>query len=540
MSGTIPPASKVIDLAEMRRLVEDQRRQEDQSSDQPAEAKDSSGSDRKFIRSCFYENERGDGRLFAKLHRDKYLRVKAWDEKTGWLMWNGIHWERDVKESVFCGVETVALQFNSEALHTRELRDKAIEEARSEDVKKLDKELGEYRRRVEGLRGLRRAKACLEWAHKIGDESLAIVGDEIDQRPWLLPCANGVIDLKTGEVQPGLPDDLLVKAIPVQWQGVDAPRPTWDAFIREIHQDDPELCAFVQRLLGYSLTGLTVEHFIAVFIGEGRNGKGTMLETVKAVLGELAWSIQSDLLMENKSPRSTAGPSPDIISFKGVRLAIASETDKHAKISPARIKLFTGGDTLCGRAPHDRFEINFRPTHTLVLATNHTPSGLTKDFALLKRLLYINYPLKFVDGPDPTDPTQRQRDPDLVERLRGEYPGILAWLVQGCLLWQRDGLAPPSRIHADIEELRLSEDHLQQFLNDCCDQSNPDATIGFTEFYGCFRKWYWEMKDDRPSFTPTKNSIGRELTKKGIKRNNTGDRKVYGITISDPELLYAS
>ena len=534
------PPAVIVPLTEMRRLVESQRSQEDEASGiDSGGGSGPSGVDRKFVRTCFFENERGDGRLFARLHRDKYLRVKAWDEKTGWLLWNGIHWTRDVRESVFLGVETVAQEFSREYLAARDLRDQATEDGRGDEAKKLTSEMKEIRRRVEGLRGLRRAKACLEWAHKIGDESIAIVGDEIDQRPWLLPCANGVIDLKTGEVHPGRPDDLLVRAIPVQWHGMDAPRPTWDNFIREIHQGDPELVSFVQRLLGYSLTGLTSEHFIAVLIGEGRNGKGTMLETVKAIMGELAWSIQSDLLMEQKNPRSTAGPSPDIISFKGVRLAIASETDKHAKISPARVKLFTGGDTLCGRAPHDRFEINFRPTHTLVLATNHAPAGLTKDFALLKRLLYIHYPLKFVDDPDKNDPTQKQRDPELVERLRDEYPGILAWLVEGCLLWQRDGLSPPARIRADIEELRLSEDHLQQFLNECCSLHDPEATIGFGELYGCFRKWYHETKDDRPSFTPTKNSIGRELTKKGIKRNNTGDRKVFGLKITDPELLYA-
>ena len=522
----------------MRRRVEEQR----QAEAGPAPADDGAdsghGIERKFIRTCFHENERGDGRLFARLFRDKFLRVKAWGEKADWLRWNGVHWELDQRELVFDGVKQVIALYDEHAASVRDLRDAAKDEGRGDDEKKLGKELAEIRRRIEGLNGMRRAKVCLEWAHKIGDESIAISGDEIDNRPWLLPCKNGVIDLTTGEHRPGDPADLLVRAIPIDWQGIDAPRPTWEAFIREIHQDDPELVAFVQRLLGYSLAGLTIEHFIAVFIGEGRNGKGTMLETVKAVMGDLAWSVQSDVLLEQKSPRNTAGPSPDIISFQGVRLAIASETDRHARISAAKVKLFTGGDTLCGRAPHGLRDVNFRPTHTLVLATNHTPAGLTKDFALKKRLLYIKYPLKFVDDPDPAEPTERPRDPHLVDKLRQELPGILAWLVQGCLLWQRDGLAPPERIRADIEDLSLSEDPLQQFLNDCCDLADPSAELPFAAFYGHFRKWYIATIDDRQSYIPTKKSIGTDLTKKGIRKNNTGERRIFGVRVVDPEVLY--
>ena len=480
-----------------------------------------------FVRACLYNNERGDGILFAALHREKYVHIKSTGQ---WLAWGGHHWQLDKADYSHNAVEQVALKYLEQAGLLKERIEAAMAEGKKDEAGHLDAERKLYMGRVSRLRG-KGAKPCLEWAHKIGADSLAIIGHEIDQRPWLLPCKNGVIDLQTGKLLAGCPGDYLVKAIPVEWQGIDAPRPEWEKFIAEIHLDDPDIVAFVRRLLGYSITGLTTEHFIACFVGEGRNGKGTMFETIKAIMGELAWSIQPELILEQKNTRSSAGPSPDLISLQGRRLVIASETDENRKISGAKVKSLTGADTINARAPHDRFETNFRPTHKLILYTNHIPIGLTRDYALFKRLLFLNYPLKFVD--DPKDPNERQRDAGLPARLEKEAPGILAWLVQGCLEWQERGLDPPEKIRADAEELRRREDTFQQFFDERC-LADPDHHALFKDIYTKFAAWYAEEIDESERYRPSKKAVSAWLEKRGFQRTKPGGQATVNGLLLKP------
>jgi putative DNA primase/helicase len=504
MPETAP--ANVVDLEAMRAKVEARSKEEHDhlhGDQDETKGKGPSGpDDPRFVKRCLDNNERGDGILLAALMRDKIVYVK----RTGrWMVWNGVHWEDDKRDIAHAYVEDVAMIYLREADRLTPLigeardkvaaenakvtacklsEDKAGEDAAKAEAVAATSKLGElteqrkaFQRRADRLRSVRGAKNCLEWAHKLGDGSLAIVGDEIDQQPWLLPCKNGVVDLRTGELKAGRPRDWLVTSVPVDFPDCQEYLATgkgyggadFERFMLEIHQDEQDMVDFVQRLFGYSATGLTTEHFIGTFVGDGRNGKGTMMETIKAALGELAWSIQPEMIMEQKNPRSSAGPSADMMSLYGRRFVIASETDEGQRISAARVKRLTGADTITARSPHDKFEINFRPTHTLFLYTNDVPAGLTKDFALLQRLLFINYPLRYVDDPaakaaeDPQNAAvYRKKDPELPRRLLKELPWVLAWLVRGCLLWQRDGLTPPKRIKADIEQLRMSEDVIGQ------------------------------------------------------------------------------
>lgn len=579
MSDTPP-----TDIEAIRAKVEARRLAEEETlpADQPKPAASEPTIDGKLVRQCLMNNERGDGVLLSALMRDQIIYVKRTQR---WMIWNGVHWEDDKRDLSHANVEGVANLYLREAerltplIEEARLRKKQHEEiantckasddkegedaariaaaAAAYEASRYTDERKAFTRRIDRLRSVRGAKNCLEWAHKIGHDSLAIVGDEIDQQPWLLPCSNGVVDLRTGRLMPGRPQDYLVTAVPVQFPdcqeylqtGQGFGSAAWDKFINEIHLDDQEVVEFVHRLFGYSITGLTIEHFIGTFVGDGRNGKGTMMETIRAALGELAWAIQPEMILEQKNPRSSAGPSADMMSLYGRRFVIASETDEGQRISAGRVKRLTGADTITARSPHDRFEINFRPTHTLFLYTNDIPQGLTKDFALLQRLLFIRYPLRYVDDPSAKareDPHNadiyRQKDPALPARLMNDLPWILAWLVRGCLLWQRDGLVPPRRIKADIEQLRLSEDVLGQFLESSCDCANQDNWLYFRDIYTAFRTWYRNTIDDRKDdkYLPSKKKVGLWLDKKGFQKNNTGDRIYYGITVTDSSLFHSS
>jgi len=480
--------------------------------------------DQRFLSQCFAENERGDGQLFARLQRDEFLFIKTVGE---WLIWTGHHWAIDKKDRAHDAVDQVARQFIEQLRTINE----QIAAARAEDNKDQERGLSDlakkYHARIKKLRSLTGAKSCLEWAHKIGDDSLAIVGDELDQKPWLLPCSNGVLNLKTGELCAGDPADHLVKAIPIEWQGFDAPRPSWEKFIKEIHLEDDEVVAFVQRLFGYSLTGLTTEHFIACFVGEGRNGKGTLFETLRHLMGELAWNVNPEMILEQKTTRSSAGPSPDMVSLQGRRLVVASETDENRRISGAKVKALTGSDTINARAPHDRFETNFIPTHKLFLYTNHIPLGLTKDYALAKRLLLLQYPLKYID--DPTEENERQRDPELPAKLLDEAPGILAWLVEGCLLWQELGLAPPDKIKSDVEQLRIAQDNFGRFFDETLVVTETDLPVLFGDIYTKYKEWYQDEISENERWLDSKIKISKWLEKKGLRKDKKGGpAKVYG------------
>lgn len=565
MSDT--PQDNVVDLDAMRQQVEARRQEEaEQLAEGSGEKKPGAGGpdDPRFVLDCLANNERGDGVLFAAMNRGLFLHNKA----TGsWIKWDRHHWAPDKMNEATAAVEQVALKYQAEsgkigveirrieeekvkaeneAAAARRNEDSAAEDAAMTKAGKLAQQADraaarrkELNRRVDRLRTVRGAANCLTWAHCIEDP-LAIIGDEIDKRPWLLPCANGVIDLQTGERRPGDPRDLLVRAIPVEYLGIDHVNEDWEKFIAEIHQEDPELVAFVRRLLGYCLTGLTTEHFIACFLGEGANGKGTLFEVLREVLGELAWAIEPEMLLEQKNAKSSAGPSPDIISLHGRRLVVASETDQNRRISAAKVKRLTGGDTLTGRSPHDKYEINFQPSHKIVLYTNHPPKGLASDFGLFRRLVYLWYPLRFVDdveGHKARDPQNagiyRPKDGKLKERLLANPSGILGWLVRGCLEWQQlGGLKPPASILAAAEAIRRDEDHLERFLDGICTRREADHWVMFKFFYEQFGRWFAENVDEDKRYIPSKKAIGDQLRRKGYRVEAVGGTaRVYGLDV---------
>jgi putative DNA primase/helicase len=490
---------------------------------------DQDGGHEAFVAKCFRENERGDGHLFAALNRGRFVYAKLFER---WLTWGGNHWAIDTMDLSHDAVETVAQEYAAPIPDLQLERDAlAAGDNGVAKVRMLEARIKKHKTRVNKLRSVGGAKNCLEWAHKIGASSLAITGEELDQKPLLLPCKNCVIDLATGKVVQSRPDDYLLNAVPVEWKGIDEPCPAWEKFIAEIHQDDAEMIAFVRCLLGYAVTGLTDEHFIACFVGEGRNGKGTMFETIRAILGDLSWNVSPELILEQKNSRSSAGPSPDLISLKGRRMVLASETDESRRISGSKVKLLTGSDTINARAPHEKFEINFRPSHKLFLYTNHIPYGLAKDYALYNRLLFINYPLAFIDNP--TSEFERKRDPDLMAKLAKEQSGILAWLVRGALEWKAGGgLRPPAKIRSDVDKLRRSEDTFLQFFEDRMERVDIAHRIRFSDIYQAYKQWYTDEVAESIQYIPSKKKISQWLVSNKVEVVSKGGvTYVHGLEL---------
>ena len=477
----------------------------------------------KFVLDCLGANERGDGLLFIAIHRNRFLYNNAAAE---WMHWTGHHWERDVMGHHHRAVEDVSLKYLEIAFGLKGKIDKAI---RDEDGQ-LAKQLGETRtnlfKRVSKLRSSSGCETCLKFA-RLNIDPLAIHGKEIDTNPWLLATKNGVIDLRNGIHSPGNPEDYLLKASPIEWISLDEECPLFDKFLLEVFDGNQDLADYVVRLFGYGLTGLVTEHIFPVLQGQGRNGKSVLVDLIRYVLGELAGPIESEMLLDQGRSKSSAGPSPDIMRLKGMRIAFASETDEGRKFSSARVKWLTGGDPLVGRNPHDKYPTDFDPTHLLILLTNSKPHAHGDDFAFWERMHLIFFGLSFVNR-EPKAENERMANKGLIEELKKEAPGILAKLVRGCLEWKKIGLNPPAIVKDATASYRRDEDLIAGFIEDCCEEK-ADGSCGASEAYKAFKNWY-EL--EKGSKVPSPKVFGQTMGKK-YERYKSGTKRYRGLIIID-------
>jgi putative DNA primase/helicase len=478
----------------------------------------------KLTDECLFANEYGDGVLFAFLFRNKFLYCKNFNE---WYEWAGHSWRRDVMNRSLAAVEKVVECYLDEYRRLASRIDETIQNDGDDSgkVKKLKEKQHQLLKRASQLRGDKRRTACLKFAHTI-ENPLAIEGYEFDNKLMLFPCGNGVIDLETGRLRDGRPEDYLSKASPVHFIDIDHPSAVWDKKFLEIMNDDEEMVAYLQRLFGYAITGLTTEKIFPVLWGKGRNGKSLIVETISHVMGPMAGPIQAEMLLSQRFVKSAAGPSPDIMGLKGLRAAFASETDEGNKFSASKVKWFTGTDTLRGRNPHDKHETTFTPTHKLFLLTNSQPHAPANDYAFWERMHLIPFSLSFVNR-DPQEHDERRAILDLDRQLLEEASGILAWLVRGCLLWQKHGLDPPRKVTEATEQYRRSEDLLADFIEECL-LVEPGAKAKSSDIYSRFQDWYTANIGNR---VPSSTWFGKNMSLKFDKNKIDGCVQYHGVYI---------
>lgn len=520
-------AAPITDHGEIRKRV--QEKIEEARAQDPGNSKknsdDGGNISSNFIRQCLDANVLGDAELYKAVNDGKFLYNTS---MASWMKWTGHHWELDRLNEASAAIEDVVEQYQAEH--------RTISERLSgggcgkDEVKWLQKLQGRINSRIWLLRDNARKDKCLKFVYQ-SKEPLAIIGDEVDANPWLLACANGVVDLSSGDFRPGRPEDYLLKASPIQWQGMDAPRPVWNQSLLEIHDKDELMVEFIQRLFGMAIVGEVVESVFPVLVGPGgRNGKTTILEAIMHVLGPMAGPIQSEMLLESYKPTASSGPSPEIMQLRGMRIAVASETKDGAKVSAARCKLLTGKDSLQGRWPHDKFPITFKPSHTLFLLTNFAPHSDVQDKAFLDRLITIPYTLRFLRYREPGADNERKADPELDKKLQAEAPGILAWLVEGCLKWKKYGLKYPPRVIEEKAKYEESEDNIGSFIDMCCSTGHPDVyNDKSSDLYDVFAAW-WRKYIGR--YVPAHKRFGAYLSGKYEKRKTGGLYYYYGIALN--------
>ena len=379
-------------------------------------------------------------------HRFRYFPARA-----SWLAWDGKRWKLD---------NQVAERF---ALLT--LRDLLAE---ADTIPDLDERSDFLKFAAASQKGFK-AETILKMARSHPD--LVVYPDQLDADPWLMNVNNGVLDLRTGQLAIHDPKLLLTKLAPVDYIP-DAICPTWSRFVSSVMWGDAELVEFLQRALGYTLTADVSEQVLLFLHGNGSNGKSTMLETLRRIMGDYAVSVPESLLL-GEDVHST-----DVLQLMGARLAEAHEVRRGSRWNEASLKRVTGGDTLRGRALYSSQHLEFRPTHKVLVSANHKPDVDDLSYAFWRRMRLVPFTQRYV-GPDEPGYDQvaadRRKDPLMGEALRGELSGILTWLVRGCIAWQQarkedaaNGLGYPAKMRQAVEQYRSDQDPVGRFLEDRC------------------------------------------------------------------------
>ena len=339
------------------------------------------------------------------------------------------------------------------------------------------------------------------------EKLIADDGGNWDRNSWLMAVANGEVDLRTGSLRPGTPEDRITLHAEIAFDP-DAQCPRWMRFLEEVFDGDAELISYLWRAIGYSLTGDTSEQCFFCFCGNGANGKSTLLNTTRYVIGTYA----SNLPFSAFELTARSAISNDVATLPGKRFVTAIETDESARLNEARIKALTGGDILTAR-PLYRDYFSFKPVAKFWLAFNHRPIVADDSHGFWRRVHLIPFDKQF-------DP---RVDTKLEDTLRSEAPGILAWAVRGCLLWQAQGLNPPFTVMAATQVFRTENDPLQDFLDDRC-EFDPSAEVSVATLRETYVRWARENGErniPRLQFSRRLEAMGLQKRQHGHSRTWT-------------------
>ncbi|MEH7221745.1 DNA primase family protein, partial [Bacillus toyonensis] len=342
----------------------------------------------------------------------------------------------------------------------------------------------------------------------------------LDSHNFLFNCDNGVIDLKTGELLPHDRDLLLTKLSPIKYDK-NAECPNWKAFLESIFKThtgeaDYELINYLQKAIGYSLTGVTKEQVMFFLFGNGRNGKSTFINIIQDLLGDYGRQTNSDTFLKK---RNDSGINNDVARLDGARFVSAVESEEGQQLSEALVKQITGGEKMSARFLRQEY-FEFTPEFKVFFTTNHKPIVKGSDEGIWRRIMLIPFTV--------TIPKEKI-DYDLPDRLAKEMPGVLRWAVKGCMKWQTEGLRAPEAVKAATAEYREDMDILAPFIDENC-TVNSSVRIEAKSLYENYTKWCYQNNE-----LELKNrAFYRQLEVRGFKKEKgTGNKNfILGITLN--------
>lgn len=425
----------------------------------------------------------GNAQRLVREHGADLRRVPG----LGWHVWDGRRWRRDDNGEVERRAKGTARRM--------------IAQAAALDDRPAGRELVKHALRSEGLRSIRAMVALAETEREVVTRA-----DDLDADLYLLNVTNGTVDLRTGELRPHSRRDLLTKLAPVDYQP-EAKHSLLDSFLARITGGSADLARFLQRAVGYSLTGETSEEKLFFAHGPEATGKSTLLEAVKALLGDYATTADFETFLKR---RGDAGVRNDIARIAGTRLVVSVEVDEGKAFAEGLLKLVTGGDTVAARFLY-REAFEFTPRFKLWLAANHRPAVNADDGAMWRRIVQV----PFVETIPPAE-----RDPDVKRRLKHDpevQTALLAWAVAGCLDWQLGGLRVPQAVADYTNDYRHESDPLRGWLEDECTLDANRTTLA-ADLRASYEAWC--RRNSEPPLTPQK--FGQKLGKRGLHPGRIG------------------
>ena len=433
-------------------------------------------------------DDTGNAEMFHDYFGDK-IRYNYVDKT--WHYWDGIKWNVDNTGEV------------------KKLVDKLLNVMASPVRMSLYSDKDEvrdaYEKHLKRSRGSQRKNAILEETKHL----CAVLPDEIDCDPMLLNTPAGIVDLHTGKISPHDPEKFMTRCTGVE-PSSKCQIPQWENFLETVFDGNQEKIRAYQIFCGYSLTGLTNEQVAFFPYGDGLNGKSTAQDTLSDILGSYAMNIQPESLMVKHG--SSGGPNSDIARLKGARMVVTSESNEGERLNEGLLKQLTGGDKITARRLYGN-EFEYIPQFKLWFNTNHKPNIRGTDKGIWRRIVLIPFTV--------TIPANKV-DKNLKYKLMSEAPGILSWMIDGCLKWQQDGIFIPLEMQQAVSEYRTEMDIVQQFLNECCEEL-PGAMVSASDLYKAYARW----ADDSGEYKMTKTMFGRKMAEKREKVRKSGDGRYF-------------
>jgi putative DNA primase/helicase len=414
---------------------------------------------------------------FVTEHQHTTRYVPAWG---CWMVWDGARWLRDDAGQVWQLWIQSARGMYDNAMH-----------------------LGEKKMIMHAQRSLNSGgiEACLKIASR--DPSLVTKPEDWDVNDWLLNVNNGLIDLKTGNISPHNPSCLITKLTDVTYDA-EAQCPLFQQFITEIFDGDQTLVAFMRRVFGTCLTGVTRDQAVYILYGLGANGKSTLLKVLENLLGEYHRTASQSAFVEDRSDNNTYDA---LAGLHGARAVTCTEPGRTRALNEAVIKRISGSDKISARFLHGHF-FSYHPTFKALVAVNHKPIVYGTDRGIWRRLKMIPFDVSF----------EGREDMDLPDKLKMELPGILNWALAGCRDWQEQGLNPPEAVLAATADYQREMDDLGPWTDEKC-QLGADRKELNKDLYASYKDWH-EEGGGKEKVMPLKAFV-LALTERGFKKRKT-------------------
>ncbi len=430
-----------------------------------------------------WETEDGLATAFTRRYGDDWRYCSLWGK---WLVWTGVRWNSDQLLYVTHLSRGICRSASLKADTARQ-KTKLASSATIAAVEKIAR----------------------------SDPKHAATADEWDADVWALNTPGGVVDLRTGQLRAHRREDRMTKVTTATPRGRNGEGcPAWLAFIADITGGNTDLAAYLQRVVGYCLTGVTSEHALFFLYGTGANGKSVFVNVLTTILGDYAANAPMDTFMEARGDRHPT----ELAGLRGARLVSSIETEQGRRWNESKVKAITGGDKVSARFMRQDF-FDYLPQFKLLIAGNHKPAIRNVDEAMKRRLHLIPFTV--------TVPPER-RDGRLTEKLLKERDGILAWAIEGCLAWQRQRLDPPDCVRSATEAYFDEEDAIGDFLDEEA-QCHQQARVAVADVFLRWQEWAGR----RGEYVGTSRWLAQQLTNRGFDRTRLhgGVKGLAGISL---------